>query len=201
MKAKNQRLTLALLALVAVVGAGAARAVGIEGPGGVLLRAARREARRAAARQGGAARRDGRGRIGQAWRRRGDGAFAVTDGQATTPVRSLGSSPTCSANDRRGRGGVPPDGSFTASNLLAKHDEKYMPPPMVKTAAGDARDQVARPMTAEAGLAALWLAAALAALQIVTAAIGLARGRSDVIAAVRPMAIVQDWSWRCRWRC
>ena len=23
-----------------------------------------------------------------------------------------------------------PDGSFTASNLLAKHDEKYMPPQM-----------------------------------------------------------------------
>ena len=42
MKAKHQRLTLALLALAAVVGAGAARAVGAEGPGGVLLRAVRR---------------------------------------------------------------------------------------------------------------------------------------------------------------
>jgi cytochrome c-type biogenesis protein CcmF len=46
-------------------------------------------------------------------------------------------------------------------------------------------------MTAEAGLAALWLAAALAALQLVTAAIGLARKRADVVAAVRPIAIVQ----------
>ena len=46
-------------------------------------------------------------------------------------------------------------------------------------------------MTAEAGLAALWLAAALAALQLVTAAIGLARRRADVVAAVRPIAIVQ----------
>ncbi|WP_445192855.1 heme lyase CcmF/NrfE family subunit [Sphingomonas sp. Tas61C01] len=46
-------------------------------------------------------------------------------------------------------------------------------------------------MTAEAGLAALWLAAALAALQLVAAAIGLARGREDVVAAVRPIAIVQ----------
>ena len=46
-------------------------------------------------------------------------------------------------------------------------------------------------MTAEAGLAALWLAAALAALQLITAAIGLARKRADVVAAVRPIAIVQ----------
>ena len=46
-------------------------------------------------------------------------------------------------------------------------------------------------MTAEAGLAALWFAAALAALQLITAAIGLARRRADVVAAVRPIAIVQ----------
>ncbi|KQN05691.1 MULTISPECIES: heme lyase CcmF/NrfE family subunit [Sphingomonas] len=46
-------------------------------------------------------------------------------------------------------------------------------------------------MIAEAGLAALWFAGALAALQLVMAAIGLARGREDVAAAVRPVAIVQ----------
>ncbi|HVF93710.1 MAG TPA: heme lyase CcmF/NrfE family subunit [Sphingomonas sp.] len=46
-------------------------------------------------------------------------------------------------------------------------------------------------MMAEAGLAALWFAAALAALQLALAAIGLARGREDVVAAVRPAAIVQ----------
>jgi cytochrome c-type biogenesis protein CcmF len=44
---------------------------------------------------------------------------------------------------------------------------------------------------AEAGLAALWFAGALAALQLVMAAIGIARGRDDVAAAVRPVAIVQ----------
>jgi len=44
---------------------------------------------------------------------------------------------------------------------------------------------------AEAGLAALWFAGALAALQLVMAAIGIARGREDVAAAVRPVAIVQ----------
>jgi cytochrome c-type biogenesis protein CcmF len=44
---------------------------------------------------------------------------------------------------------------------------------------------------AEAGLAALWFAGTLAALQLVMAAIGIARGREDVAAAVRPVAIVQ----------
>ncbi len=46
-------------------------------------------------------------------------------------------------------------------------------------------------MIAEAGLAALWFAGALAALQLALAAIGIARGREDVTAAVRPVAIVQ----------
>ena len=46
-------------------------------------------------------------------------------------------------------------------------------------------------MTAEAGLAALWLAAALAALQLMMGAIGLRRGRVEVLAATRPIAIVQ----------
>jgi cytochrome c-type biogenesis protein CcmF len=44
---------------------------------------------------------------------------------------------------------------------------------------------------AEAGLAALWFAGALAALQLIMAAIAIARGRDDVAAAVRPVAIVQ----------
>ncbi|MEH3159275.1 MAG: heme lyase CcmF/NrfE family subunit [Sphingomonas taxi] len=46
-------------------------------------------------------------------------------------------------------------------------------------------------MIAEAGLAALWLAAALAALQLAMAALGIARGRAEPVAAVRPVAIVQ----------
>ena len=46
-------------------------------------------------------------------------------------------------------------------------------------------------MIAEAGLAALWFAGALAALQLVMAAIAILRGREDVAAAVRPVAIVQ----------
>jgi cytochrome c-type biogenesis protein CcmF len=46
-------------------------------------------------------------------------------------------------------------------------------------------------MMAEAGLAALWFAGALAALQLVMAAIAVGRGGEEVTAAVRPVAIVQ----------
>ncbi|KKC24699.1 heme lyase CcmF/NrfE family subunit [Sphingomonas sp. SRS2] len=46
-------------------------------------------------------------------------------------------------------------------------------------------------MIAEAGLAALWLAAALAALQLVLGAMGVASHRPDLLGAVRPVAVVQ----------
>jgi cytochrome c-type biogenesis protein CcmF len=46
-------------------------------------------------------------------------------------------------------------------------------------------------MIAEAGLAALWLAAALCALQLALVAIGMKERREDLIAAVRPVAVVQ----------
>ena len=46
-------------------------------------------------------------------------------------------------------------------------------------------------MIAEAGLVALWIAAALAALQFALAALGVARGDPDVMNAVRPVAVVQ----------
>ena len=46
-------------------------------------------------------------------------------------------------------------------------------------------------MIAEAGLAALWFAAAFAALQLLLAAIAIRRDRSDLMGAVRPVAMVQ----------
>ncbi|MCY7281186.1 MAG: heme lyase CcmF/NrfE family subunit [Sphingomonas bacterium] len=46
-------------------------------------------------------------------------------------------------------------------------------------------------MIAEAGLAALWFAAALGALQLLLAAIAISRKRADLMAAVRPVAVVQ----------
>ena len=46
-------------------------------------------------------------------------------------------------------------------------------------------------MIAEAGLAALWLAAALSLLQLVMGAVALTPGRAEAGAVVRPVAIVQ----------
>ena len=46
-------------------------------------------------------------------------------------------------------------------------------------------------MIAEAGLAALWFAAALAALQLVLAAAAVARGQEALVGGVRPVAILQ----------
>ncbi len=56
--------------------------------------------------------------------------FVVTDGRATTPVSFAGIVPDL-FRERSGvvaEGQFQRDGSFVASNLLAKHDEKYMPP-------------------------------------------------------------------------
>ncbi|HEX7741334.1 MAG TPA: heme lyase CcmF/NrfE family subunit, partial [Sphingobium sp.] len=46
-------------------------------------------------------------------------------------------------------------------------------------------------MIAEAGLAALWLAAALALLQLALVLFGLAGGKSELLGAVRPVAVAQ----------
>ena len=58
------------------------------------------------------------------------GDFRVTDGANTVPVTYTGSLPDLF---REGQGVVAEgmlrsDGTFRASNVLAKHDENYMPP-------------------------------------------------------------------------
>jgi cytochrome c-type biogenesis protein CcmE len=56
--------------------------------------------------------------------------FVVTDGIATTPVTFKGIAPDLFREDSGvvAEGQFQPDGSFVATNLLAKHDEKYQPP-------------------------------------------------------------------------
>ena len=46
-------------------------------------------------------------------------------------------------------------------------------------------------MIAELGLGALWLAAALALLQLVLSALGLGKGRAELLSGVRPVAVAQ----------
>jgi cytochrome c-type biogenesis protein CcmE len=66
-------------------------------------------------------------------RREGDGtvvAFRVTDNAKTVEVTYRGILPDLFKEGRGvvAQGTVEPDGSFRASEVLAKHDENYMPP-------------------------------------------------------------------------
>jgi len=62
-----------------------------------------------------------------------DGAtirFAVTDGRARVPVRYRGMLPDLFREGQGviAQGRLGPDGTFRADEVLAKHDETYMPP-------------------------------------------------------------------------
>ena len=130
MKAKHQRLLLAVLALAAVVAAGLLAASGLKdqaaffySPGDV-------------AREGIPLARDVRlgGMVAdKSLTRDPDGItvrFIVEDGQHQVPVKFAGIVPDL-FKEKSGviaEGRFASDGSFVASNLLAKHDERYMPP-------------------------------------------------------------------------
>ncbi|MDK2762036.1 MAG: cytochrome c maturation protein CcmE [Sphingopyxis sp.] len=132
MKAKHQRLVLALFALAGVAGAG------------VLAASALRD--EAAYFRTPVEIRDGKASVGEPMRlggmvaansirRQSDGLtinFVATDGKASVPVEFKGIVPDLFAEesgmvaDGRLRG----DGTFVADRILAKHDERYMPPQM-----------------------------------------------------------------------
>ena len=132
MKPKHQRLVLAALAILAVIGAAVLALSALKdeaaffyAPGDVVGHLPPPDK---SVRLGGMVE---RGSIA----RQADGVtitFTVTDGKASVPVRFTGVAPDLF---REGSGVVAeghfqPDGSFVASNLLAKHDERYMPPQM-----------------------------------------------------------------------
>ena len=139
MKAKNQRLVLVALAAFGVGGSALLAMSGLKDQAAYFYAPA--DAARApvgkSARLGGMVQRG-------SLRREADGVtmrFVVADTSATVPVRFTGVAPDLF---REGSGVVAegrflPNGSFAADNLLAKHDERYMPP----TAAG-ARTVAAR---------------------------------------------------------
>jgi len=130
MKAKHQRLTLVLLALGAVVAAGLLALSALKDQAAFFY--APSDVKRDGLPLGRAVRLGGMVAAGSV-ARAADGVtvhFAVTDGQATTPVTFAGIVPDL-FRERSGvvaEGKFLPDGSFLATNLLAKHDEKYMPP-------------------------------------------------------------------------
>lgn len=142
MKAKHQRLTLVLLALAAVVAAGLLALSALRDQAAFFY--APSDVRRQGLPLGRAVRLGGMVEVGSV-SRAVDGVtvhFVVTDGRATTPVTFAGIVPDL-FRERSGvvaEGQFRPDGAFVATNLLAKHDEKYMPPQLANTAAGTMRE-------------------------------------------------------------
>ena len=130
MKAKHQRLTLALVALVAVVGAAVLALSALKDQAAFFY--APGDVKKTGLPLGRAVRLGGMVEGGSI-KRQPDGvtiSFVVTDGLAKVPVAFRGITPDL-FREKSGvvaEGSFNSDGSFTATNLLAKHDEKYMPP-------------------------------------------------------------------------
>jgi len=130
LKAKHQRLVLAIIALVAVIGAGLLAASALKDEAAYFY--APNDVKVKGVEPGRAIRLGGmvvRGSL----QKEADGVtmrFDVTDGKATVPARFTGIAPDLF---REGSGAVAEgsfdaNGTFVADNLLAKHDENYMPP-------------------------------------------------------------------------
>ena len=133
MKPKNQRLVLIVAAVAALIGAALLAMWGLRNQAAYFFTPADIAAGRAepgrAMRLGGMVE---RGSV----RRHADGVtihFVVTDGKATTPVVFRGIVPDLF---REGSGvvaeGRMQSGTFVADTILAKHDERYMPPELGK---------------------------------------------------------------------
>lgn len=129
LKAKHQRLVLLVIALVVVLGAGLLAAWGLRSQASYFYVpseiVAKPPAADKAVRLGGMVE---RGSLKTA----PDGVtihFVVGDGKARVPVRFAGIAPSLfvegSGVVAEGKMGV--DGTFVADNLLAKHDENYVP--------------------------------------------------------------------------
>ena len=131
MKPKHQRLVLASLALVFVMGAGAFAMVGLKDQAAYFYSPA--DLAREGITQGKAMRLGGMV-ADRSIVRQSDGVtifFNVEDGPHVVPVKFRGIVPDLFKE----KSGVIAEGSFEgktfiATNILAKHDERYMPPQM-----------------------------------------------------------------------
>ena len=130
MKAKHQRLVLVALALVALVGSGLLAASALSDQAAYFYSPS--DLQRAHVEPGKAIRLGGMV-ADKSIRRLGDGVtidFVVTDGAASTPVRFRGIAPDLFKENSGvvAEGRLNNSGLFVADNILAKHDERYMPP-------------------------------------------------------------------------
>ena len=130
MKAKHQRLTLALVALAALIGATLLAMSALKDQAAYFYSPA--DARKANLPAGQAIRLGGMVAKGSIVRAP-DGVtidFAMTDGRVSVPVRFKGIVPDLFKEDSGAvaEGRFDTSGVFVADNILAKHDERYMPP-------------------------------------------------------------------------
>ena len=143
-KAKHQRLVLVAIALVALIGAGLLAAWALRSqasyfyvPSDIV---AKPPAPDRAVRLGGMVERG-------SLKTQPDGvtvAFVVGDGKARVPVRFTGITPSLFVEGSGvvAEGKLGADGTFLADNLLAKHDERYVPREMKDMTAAQAREAV-----------------------------------------------------------
>ncbi|MDB5683526.1 MAG: CcmE/CycJ protein [Sphingomonas bacterium] len=130
MKAKHQRLSLALLAIAAIVGAALLAMSALQSQAAYFYTPT--DAVRDGVQPGRAVRLGGMV-ADKSIKRAADGVtidFVVTDGQQTVPVRFTGIVPDLFKENSGvvAEGAFQPGGGFVATNILAKHDERYMPP-------------------------------------------------------------------------
>ena len=130
MKAKHQRLVLALLALAAIVGAALLAMSALKDQAAYFYTPS--DAAKDGVTIGQAVRLGGMVQKGSIVRDP-DGVtirFVVTDGKETVPVRFRGIVPDLFKEDSGmvAEGRFEAGGAFAADNILAKHDERYMPP-------------------------------------------------------------------------
>ena len=143
-KAKHQRLVLALIALVAIVAAGVLAAWALRNQASYFFLPADIAAKPPEA--GRAVRLGGMVETGSL-NRGADGVtirFIVGDGKARVPVSFRGIVPDLfkEGSGVVAEGRLDPQGTFVADNLLAKHDEKYVPREMKDITEAQARAAV-----------------------------------------------------------
>ena len=132
MKAKHQRLTLAVLAVVAIIGASLLAMSALRDQAAYFYTPG--DVKKDAIPAGRAIRLGGMVEAGSI-ARLPDGVtvtFRATDGATAVPVRFKGILPDLfkEGSGMVAEGRFEPDGTFVADNILAKHDERYMPPQM-----------------------------------------------------------------------
>ena len=129
MKSKHQRLILVIIAMAAVIGAGLLAASALKDEAAYFY--APDDVRVKGVEPGRAIRLGGMVVPGSL-KKEADGVtirFDVTDGKGTVPARFTGIVPDLfrEGSGVVGEGAFNKDGTFIATNILAKHDERYMP--------------------------------------------------------------------------